>query len=147
MDKIPGFLIPGSWALNYPGIKKSRDWNFQKIPGVKDWKDPGILASLVLGAKYLSYVKFIATRAPTFFGYIISVLANVPNEKLVQLNWLSMGCNLFLCEEIMVFRLFNLISYCMLFFLFSDQKIFSKLQRINELFIIYVWLVLSKRVI
>ena len=43
---IPGFLIPGSWVLNYPGIKKSRDWNFQKIPGVNDCKDPGILASL-----------------------------------------------------------------------------------------------------
>ena len=33
--------------------------------------------SIVLGAKYLSFVKFIATRAPTFFGYIISVLASV----------------------------------------------------------------------
>ena len=30
-----------------------------------------------MGAEYLSYVKFIATRAPTFFGYIISVLACV----------------------------------------------------------------------
>ena len=30
-----------------------------------------------MGAKYLSYVKFIATEAPTFFGYIISVLASV----------------------------------------------------------------------
>ena len=28
-------------------------------------------------AEYLSYVKFIATEAPTFFGYIISVLASV----------------------------------------------------------------------
>ena len=45
-DKIPGFLIPGSWTLNYPGIKKSRDWNFLKIPGVNDCKYPGILASL-----------------------------------------------------------------------------------------------------
>ena len=32
---------------------------------------------IVLAAKYLSYVKFIATYAPIFFGYIISVLANV----------------------------------------------------------------------
>ena len=30
-----------------------------------------------MGAEYLSYVKFIATEAPTFFGYIISVLAMV----------------------------------------------------------------------
>ena len=28
-----------------------------------------------MGAEYLSYVKFIATDVPTFFGYIISVLA------------------------------------------------------------------------
>ena len=33
--------------------------------------------SIVLGAEYLSYVKPIATYAPTFFGYIISVLAIV----------------------------------------------------------------------
>ena len=33
--------------------------------------------SIVLGAKYLSFVKFIATRAPTFLGYTISVLAHV----------------------------------------------------------------------
>ena len=31
----------------------------------------------ILGAEYLSYVKSIATYAPTFFGYIISVLAIV----------------------------------------------------------------------
>ena len=30
-----------------------------------------------MGAEYLSYVKSIATNRPTFFGYIISVLANV----------------------------------------------------------------------
>ena len=33
--------------------------------------------SIVLGAKYLSYVKFITTYAVTFLGYIISVLASV----------------------------------------------------------------------
>ena len=32
---------------------------------------------IVLGTEYLSYVKFIATYALTFFGYIISVLASV----------------------------------------------------------------------
>ena len=36
--------------------------------------------SIVLGAKYLSYVKSIATYAPTFFGYIISVLASVSSD-------------------------------------------------------------------
>ena len=30
-----------------------------------------------MGAEYLSYVKFIAIEAPTFFGYIISGLASV----------------------------------------------------------------------
>ena len=33
--------------------------------------------SIVLGAEYLCYVKFIAIYALTFFGYIISVLASV----------------------------------------------------------------------
>ena len=33
--------------------------------------------SIALDAEYLSYVKFIATRVPTFFGYTISVLASV----------------------------------------------------------------------
>ena len=36
-----------------------------------------LIFSIAMGADYLSYVKFIATRAPTFFGYIISVLAIV----------------------------------------------------------------------
>ena len=35
-----------------------------------------------MGAEYLSYVKFITTRAPTFFGYTISVLANVQHYLL-----------------------------------------------------------------
>ena len=30
-----------------------------------------------MGAEYIPYVKFIATEGPTFFGYIISVLASV----------------------------------------------------------------------
>ena len=33
-----------------------------------------------MGAKYSFYVKSIATCAPTFFGYIISVLASVSGE-------------------------------------------------------------------
>ena len=38
---------------------------------------PRILIFIIaMGAKYLSYVKFIATEAPTFFGYIISILAS-----------------------------------------------------------------------
>ena len=45
----------------------------------------------ILGAEYLSYVKSIATFAPTFYGYIISVLASVcpqqpPTEKVQNLK-------------------------------------------------------------
>ena len=39
--------------------------------------------SIAMGADYSFYVKFIATRAPTFFGYIISVLASVIPELTV----------------------------------------------------------------
>ena len=35
------------------------------------------LQNILQGADYSFYVKFIATRAPTFFGYIISILASV----------------------------------------------------------------------
>ena len=34
-----------------------------------------------MGAEYLSYVKSIATFAPTFYGYIISVLASVRRKQ------------------------------------------------------------------
>ena len=47
----------------------------------------------ILGAEYSSYAKFIATEAPTFFGYIISVLASVaadqPVKVLIQFSFLS----------------------------------------------------------
>ena len=36
-----------------------------------------LIFSIVMGAKYLSYVKFIATFALIFFGYIILVLSRV----------------------------------------------------------------------
>ena len=35
--------------------------------------------SIILGNKYLSYVKFIAFQTLTLFGYILSVLASVKN--------------------------------------------------------------------
>ena len=38
-----------------------------------------------MGAIDLFYVKFIATEAPTFFGYIISVLAIV--HSILYWNW------------------------------------------------------------
>ena len=36
-----------------------------------------MIFSIAMGADYSICVKFIATRAPTLFGYIISVLASV----------------------------------------------------------------------
>ena len=36
-----------------------------------------LIFSIAMDADYSFYVKFIATYAPTFFGYIISVLAMV----------------------------------------------------------------------
>ena len=36
-----------------------------------------MIFSIAMGADEPFYVKFIATEAPTFFGYIISVLASV----------------------------------------------------------------------
>ena len=41
-----------------------------------------LIFSIVLGAKYLSYVKSIATFSLKFFGYIISVLASVTSMKI-----------------------------------------------------------------
>ena len=35
-----------------------------------------------MGTEYLSYMKSIATFAPTFYGYIISVLASVQGNHL-----------------------------------------------------------------
>ena len=42
-----------------------------------------------MGADYPFYVKFIATRAPTFFGYIISVLPSVRWGRLGHLDRLG----------------------------------------------------------
>ena len=40
-----------------------------------------LIFSTAMGADYSFYVKLIATGAPTFFGYIISVLASVITEN------------------------------------------------------------------
>ena len=37
--------------------------------------------SIAMGAEYLPYVKSIAIFAPTFYGYIISVLASVDSVR------------------------------------------------------------------
>ena len=43
-----------------------------------------------MGAEYSSYVKFITTVAPTFFGHIILVLASVFKKYRVKTNFLFM---------------------------------------------------------
>jgi hypothetical protein len=40
-----------------------------------------LIFSIAMGAEYLSYVKFIAAEALTFFRYIISVLASVAYNR------------------------------------------------------------------
>ena len=40
-----------------------------------------MIFSIAMGADYLFYVNFIAIRAPTFFGHIISVLASVEEPR------------------------------------------------------------------
>ena len=37
-----------------------------------------------MGAEYIPYVKFIATEGPTFFGYIILVLASVRKKYQIR---------------------------------------------------------------
>ena len=52
--------------------------NWQCCLGGSSKSAPRILIfSVAMGAEYLSYVKYIATFALIFFGYIFSVLANV----------------------------------------------------------------------
>ena len=48
-----------------------------------------MIFSIAMGAKYLSYVKSIATFAPTFYGYIISVLASVQYVSCYPLIFLE----------------------------------------------------------
>ena len=44
---------------------------------------PGILIfSIAMGADHSFFVKFIAIRAPTFYGYIISVLVSVFSKNV-----------------------------------------------------------------
>ena len=44
-----------------------------------------MIFSIAMDADNSFYVKFIATEAPTFFGYIISVLAIV--HSILYWNW------------------------------------------------------------
>ena len=39
-----------------------------------------MIFSIAMGAEYFSYVKSIATFAPIFYGYIISILASVKSN-------------------------------------------------------------------
>ena len=42
-----------------------------------------LIISIAMAAEYLSYVKSIATFAPTFYGYIISVLVSVTTQLII----------------------------------------------------------------
>jgi hypothetical protein len=80
MDKIPGLKVQGLWALNYPGIKKSRDWDFQNIPGVNDWTNSGILAYLVrsLFALLISTIESVQSEPrKVFYNTLYSKLYSV----------------------------------------------------------------------
>ena len=46
-----------------------------------------MLFSIAMGAEYFSYVKPIAIFAPTFYGYIISLLASVEGFNMVKVYW------------------------------------------------------------
>ena len=69
---------PFTSKLGQIGQISSAVWLVAPKPGA-----PRILIfSIAMGAEYLSYVKFIATEVPTFFGNIISVLTSVlPSHK------------------------------------------------------------------
>ena len=64
----PNFEVNGlDWQCCLAGISK-------RAPRI-------FIFSIVLSAEYLSNVKFIATRAPIFFGYTISVIASVISHR------------------------------------------------------------------
>ena len=96
--KIPGAVLehPSKqhcWYGQFGPILRWMGW----IGRFPDWRcclagnsktAPRIfICSIVLGAEYLSYVKFIATFALTLFGYIISVLASVVDLELLLLPY------------------------------------------------------------
>ena len=53
-----------------------------------------MIFSIAMGADYSFYVKSIATCAPTFFGYIISVLASVATEETGACSATKIVCSL-----------------------------------------------------
>ena len=50
-----------------------------------------MIFSIAMDAEYLSYVKSIATFAPTFYGYIISVLASVGFFRILKKKLICKG--------------------------------------------------------
>ena len=64
-------------VLELPAKQLCRFGQFGPILGWIGSAPRIFIFSIVLGAEYLFYLKFIATYAPTFCGYIISVLAMV----------------------------------------------------------------------
>ena len=58
------------------GLVNGLDWQCC-LAGSSKMAPRILIVSIAIGAEYLSYVKFIATEVPTFFEYIVSVLASV----------------------------------------------------------------------
>ena len=84
-----------------------------------------------MGAEYLSYVKFIATEVPTFFGYIISVLTSVlPSHK--RMDFLI---PLLICTRILKFLVWKIyfdeldflysLNFLHTYLLFLSTKLFN----------------------
>ena len=83
MNKIPGLKILGSWAFNYTVIKKSHDWDFHKIPGVKDWTNPRILASLHYVGPLYYWLTERGRRKfwePKFWGSLVGLANKGPSK-------------------------------------------------------------------
>ena len=62
---------------NWPNWQCSLAGSSKRAPRI-------LIFSIAMGAEYLSYVKSIATFAPTFYGYIISVLASVLRHTCLE---------------------------------------------------------------
>ena len=66
---------PAQLPQNWPNWQFCLAGSSKRAPRV-------LIFSIAMGAEYLSYVKSMATFAPTFYGYNISVLASVARSTL-----------------------------------------------------------------
>ena len=76
--KQPIYPIYLKTGPNWPNQQCCLDGSSKMAPRI-------LIFTIAVGAKYLSYLKSMATFALTFFGYIISVLASVPYSRAIRL--------------------------------------------------------------